>query len=365
MRITRRTVLGTGTAAAALSMLPGKGRAEFAPVPGGWRRFEVVTQVELPRDSRTAQLWLPLPSVSADGWSRPGTPQWTTTATTAEIWTDPTYGAQMLHATWEGSSEPRTLELTMSVESRDRATNFDAPHSPVPLSEAERALNTAPTTLIPTDGLVKETADAIVDGASDDLDKARRIYEWIVVNTQRNPKTRGCGLGDIASMLAMGDLSGKCADLNALYVGLARASGLPARDLYGLRVAPSAFGYKSLGANSPDVTKAQHCRAEVWLENFGWVPVDPADVRKVMLEEPPKDLSLDDPKVAAARHTLFGAWEGNWIAFNSAHDVVLPGATDGQLGFLMYPQAELDGTRLDPLDPAAFVYTNTAREAQA
>ena len=43
---------------------------------------------------------------------------------------------------------------------------------------------------------------------------------------------------------------------------------------------------------------------------WGWVPVDPADVRKVALEEPPGNLPLADAgKVDAARHTLFGAWE--------------------------------------------------------
>jgi hypothetical protein len=95
--------------------------------------------------------------------------------------------------------------------------------------------------------------------------------------------------------------------LNALYVGLARAAGLPARDLYGIRVAPSKFGYKSLGASSEVITKAQHCRSEVYLAGFGWVPVDAADVRKVVLEEPPKNLAIDDPEVLAARKTLFGA----------------------------------------------------------
>jgi transglutaminase-like putative cysteine protease len=40
---------------------------------------------------------------------------------------------------------------------------------------------------------------------------------------------------------------------------------LPARGVYGLRVADSRFGYRSLG-KSGDVSKAQHCRAEVWLE---------------------------------------------------------------------------------------------------
>jgi hypothetical protein len=63
-------------------------------------------------------------------------------------------------------------------------------------------------------------------------------------------------------MLESGDLSGKCADFNALYVSLARASGLPAQDVYGIRIADSRFGYKSLG-KSGDISRAQHCRAEV------------------------------------------------------------------------------------------------------
>src|SRR5262249_44022188 len=149
-----------------------------------------------------------------------------------------------------------------------------------PLPDAERKLYTGATELVPTDGIVKATAERIVGWAFTDSEKARRIYEWIVDNTFRDPKTRGCGIGDIASMLKTGDLGGKCADLNALYVGLARAVGLPARDVYGIRIAPSKFGYQSLGANTEVISKAQHCRAEVFLAGLGWVPVDPADVRK-------------------------------------------------------------------------------------
>ncbi len=87
--------------------------------------------------------------------------------------------------------------------------------------------------MLPTDGIVKERATEITRGAKTDLAKARAIYDWIVENTFRDPKTRGCGVGDIRFMLESRDLGGKCADLNALYVGLARAAGLPARDVYG------------------------------------------------------------------------------------------------------------------------------------
>jgi transglutaminase-like putative cysteine protease len=151
---------------------------------------------------------------------------------------------------------------------------------------------------MPTDGIVKSTAALAVKDAKTDAEKARALYDWIVDNTFRNPKTRGCGIGDVRSMLETKDLGGKCADLNALYVALARSSGLPARDVYGIRTAKSELGYKSLGASSETVTKSQHCRAEVYLAGYGWVPVDPADVRKVVLEEPPGNRPMDDEMVA-------------------------------------------------------------------
>jgi transglutaminase-like putative cysteine protease len=166
-------------------------------------------------------------------------------------------------------------------------------------------------------------------------------------------------------MIRTGNLNGKCADLNALFVGMARSVGLPARDVYGIRVMPSQFGFKALGAGSENITKAQHCRAEVWLPGSGWTPVDPADVRKVVLEEPPGNLAMNDPKVLAARKALFGSWEGNWVAFNTAHDVKLPGSNEPAIPFLMYPQAENKAGFLDSLDPDKFKYRITGRELSA
>jgi transglutaminase-like putative cysteine protease len=113
------------------------------------------------------------------------------------------------------------------------------------------------------------------------------------------------------------------------------------------------------------VTKAQHCRAEVHLGSYGWVPVDPADVRKVVLEEPPGNRPLDDEMVKKARARLFGSWEMNWMAYNFAHDVALPGARGAPVGFLMYPQAETADGQLDCLDPDGFKYEITSKETTA
>ncbi|WP_161958979.1 transglutaminase-like domain-containing protein, partial [Acidovorax sp. ST3] len=210
-----------------------------------------------------------------------------------------------------------------------------------------------PTALLPTDGIVKATADRITRGHQGALARARAIYDWVVDNTCRTASTRGCGTGDVRYMLTANDLNGKCADINALFVALARAAGIPARDAYGLRVADSQLGFRSLG-KARDVTRAQHCRAEFYADGYGWIPVDPADVRKVMLEEPPGDLPATDPRVRSARVMLFGAWEMNWVAYNHGHDVALPGSAHGPVPFLMYPNGETVDGRLDSLDPDRF-----------
>jgi len=164
-------------------------------------------------------------------------------------------------------------------------------------------------------------------------------------------------------MLETGNLGGKCADINGLFVGLCRASGLAARDAYGLRLAPSAFGYKELGGNSATLKGAQHCRAEVYLSQYGWVAMDPADVDKVMRQETDTWIrDVGDPLVTPVRRALFGGWEGNWMAYNMNADIKLPGAKGGPLPYFMYPQAEHDEGRYDSLDADNFKYTITARE---
>jgi transglutaminase-like putative cysteine protease len=334
---------------------------EFDPTPGAWRTFKITTDVTLLDASAQTRAWVPVPVFVESDWMRPHATTWDGNADSAEIVRASKWNVGMLYARW---SKPGTakLKVTSVVSTRNREVDLSRPSRPQPLSADEYKRYTSATDLQPTTGIVATTAQKIVGEASSDVAKARSIYEWVVVNSARNPKTRGCGLGDVSFMLETGDLSGKCADINGLYVALVRAVGVPARDLYGIRVAPSRFGYKSLGANSDVITKAQHCRAEVYLSDFGWVPADPADVRKVMLEEPPGQLPLTSLKVEEARKTLFGAWEGNYVAYNDGHDISLPGSSGAQLGFLMYPQAEVSGQRRDSLSAGDFIYAIYAEE---
>lgn len=365
MAIDRRAFLGRTAALGALSIMPG-GLAKAATAPEiadtPWRAFEITTRIEVVAPEGAAKAWVPLPSVSGHDWIKPLGNTWHIEGGAAAERRVGPYGVDMVAATWPAGTKAPILEVVSRVATRDRAIDLSNPGNAKDLNIADRKLFTSATQLIPVDGIVKQTAEGITAGATSDVDKAKRIYDWMVANTFRDPKTRGCGIGDISAMLKTGNLGGKCADLNALYVGLARAAGLPARDLYGIRVAASRQGYKSLGANSETITKAQHCRAEVFLSGFGWVPVDPADVRKFVLEEPPGNLPLDSDAVNSVRQALFGSWETNWIAYNQGHDVALPGAQEPPLGFLMYPQVATTAGHRDCLDPDACKYTISAKE---
>jgi transglutaminase-like putative cysteine protease len=360
----REFLRGAAAVSAGIGFAGVKGLLARTATEGSWRTFDVITHVEILKPSGATRIWLPTGLTVETPYQKTLSNDFKVPGGTARLVESKRDGLGIVAAEFPAEA-PASMTLTTRLATRNCAADFAATGKAPKAQGAELEYFLRPTKLLPTDGIVKSTAQEITAGAKTDVDKARAIYEWIVEDTFRDPKARGCGVGDIRFMLESRDLGGKCADLNALYVGLARAAGLPARDVYGIRVAKSELGYKSLGVATENVTKAQHCRAEVYLQEYGWVPVDPADVRKVVLEEPPGNRPLDDEMVKQARTRLFGSWEMNWMAFNFAHDVSLPGSSGPTVGFLMYPQAETSEGRLDCLDPANFKYEVTAHEVSA
>jgi len=367
MTISRRVALKTLVGGIALPALHPLSSA-FAQSAPDWNTYEIVTEISLVSPDGAAQAWIPLPLVLDTDYFRTVAirPEVSDPKAAIEIYETPDKQARMAWVRWDKSSTTHTAKVSVLVSTCNRHIELTYPNSSLKLSKEEKTFWTRSTHYLPTDGIVKAKALACIANLpanASDTDKAKAIYNWVVDNTHRDPKTRGCGQGDVKLMLETNNLGGKCADINAVFVALARSVGIAARDAYGIRIADSARGYKSLG-KSGDITKAQHCRAEFYATGFGWVPVDPADVRKVILEET-GGLPANDPKVLAIREYLFGNWEMNWMAYNYDHDVVLPGSKLGKAGaipFLMYPQAENSEGRFDSLDPDNFKYKITSRK---
>ncbi len=261
------------------------------------------------------------------------------------VYSDRTYSTPMLYARWDKGTTSRKLVFSFqTIRQEVVKKNFPAKESD--WDPADYALYLGPTGLGPIDGVVKELADKIVAGKTTTLGKAKAIYDWICENMYRNPGTIGCGTGDVCLLLA--NPGGKCTDIHSVFVALARASNVPAREIFGIRL-----GKKNL----EDITQWQHCWAEFYLPGYGWVPVDPADVLKMMLTY---DLTLSDQKAREYHEYFWGAWDPYRVKLAVGRDIDLNPLQSGTpLNTFGYPYAEIGGQAIDWLDPANFKYTIT------
>ena len=254
----------------------------------------------------------------------------------------------------EGCGEA-SLQLTTLVTTADR--HFDVTKRTVaPEREDILRRNLQASQLIPNEGLAFQLGERIVGRIKDPVAQAKAIYDWVVDNSIYDPSLPGCGTGDVRKQLIQGQYGGRSADINGLFVSICRAIGIPARCVYGLRVGPSRL-FRSLGLNGSDATRGQHVRAEFYIPGYGWIPVDPSDVRRSIALEGYSDR---DSKLLSLKKILFGVWEMNWIAFNVGNDITLPGQSR-ILPFLLLPQLESSTGRLDGTNPAAIQYTISTR----
>lgn len=261
------------------------------------------------------------------------------------IYSDQKYSTPILYARWDKDAKSRKLTFSFHAL-RNEVVKKDFPEKEGAWDPRDYEMYLTGTSLGPIDGEVKELADKIVKGKTTVYDKAKAIYDWTCENMYRDPKTVGCGPGDVCTLLITP--GGKCTDIHSVYVALCRAVGVPAREVFGIRQ-----GKKEV----VDISKWQHCWAEFFLPGYGWVPVDPADVRKMMLKY---NLKLEDQKTKDYREYFWGAWDQYRVKLAVGRDLTLTPAQKGKpLNTFGYPYAEVGGKILDWYDPAAFKYTIT------
>ncbi|GBE12586.1 transglutaminase-like superfamily protein [bacterium BMS3Bbin14] len=295
---------------------------------------------------QVAQLWIPYPFSDRD--------QLVTRVRVAgdyaesAVYSDQVYGTPILYARWDRGARSRKLTLSFHVVRRE-VIRRDFPAREPAWDPADYGRYLGPTSRGPVDGRVKVLADRITRGRTTVLGRAKAIYDWICENMYRDPGTRGCGSGDVCSLLARP--GGKCTDIHSVFVALCRAAGVPAREIFGIRLGKKA---------QVDITRWQHCWAEFYLPGYGWVPVDPADVLKMMLKE---KLKPGDARTKAYRKYFWGAWDPYRVKLAVGRDLVLnPPQHGAPLNTFGYPYAQIGTKTLDWLDPDTFKYKFTYRQ---
>ncbi len=258
------------------------------------------------------------------------------------VYTDRVYSNSILYAQWPKNKKSRKLEFFFFVK-RKEIRRRTIPRSEPCWTPSDYSMYLRGTSLGPVTGSVKELSNRITKGKKTVYQKAKAIYDWICENMYRDPKTIGCGKGDVCRLLVT--RGGKCTDISSVFVALARAAGVPARELFGIRL-----GKKPV----QKITKWQHCWAEFFLPGYGWFSVDPADVRKAMLVE---HLTLQDPKTKQYRDLFWGGLDAYRFVVAHGRDIVLNPPQQGPpLNTFGYPYAEVGGVPLDFYKPESFSY---------
>ncbi len=312
------------------------------------RSGEVTMEFDLSAQpaSQKVQLWIPYPVSNHDQLI--GNIRLEGNYSSAGVYTVTTNGTPLLYAEWAQGSKSRKLSLAFDV-TRDELRRGDFPVREPSWNPDDYAEYLAPTSIGPTDGAVKELSDKIVTGKVTVLERTKAIYDWTVENMYRDPETRGCGTGDVCYLLLKP--GGKCTDISSVFVALCRAAGVPAREVFGLRLGKKA---------EQDITTWQHCWAEFFLPGHGWVPADPADVLKAMLVE---KIELTSPRIIELRDYFWGGVDAYRFQLASGRDLLLNPSQAGEpLNTFGYPYAETGGKALDFYDPKSFVYKFNYKE---
>lgn len=119
------------------------------------------------------------------------------------------------------------------------------------------------------DEIISKAKELTEDIASD-YNKAKAIFEYINVNMQYDTSTSYANKGSIS---ALKNMKGVCEEFATLYVAMCRAVGIPSRAIEGYWIQ-----YEEKEISGDKIKEKQlinHVWPEIYLQDFGWVPVEP------------------------------------------------------------------------------------------
>lgn len=285
--------------------------------PADSRTFaiEYVAQVkDIPAGARQLRLWVPVPRDSSvqtirdlrfDG-DRP------------RLTTEQRFGNQLAY--WEIADPPATVETKYSFTCtrREQVTDLAALAQDGVEVAAIPAVFTGNDRLTFVDARIQKMAAEVTAGKATTLQKARAIYDYVLEHMQYDKSGTGWGRGDTNHACDAG--KGNCTDFHALFMSLARASGIAAGFEIGL--------YLPYERGKQEPPGGYHCWSFFRVPGKAWVPIDASEASRC-------------PDRAAY---FFGAHTPNRVTLTVGRDLVLEPRQAGEpLNYLLNPYAEVDG----------------------
>ena len=293
-----------------LAVAPATRAADNPGIVKGMDQFEFVYRVKLPEIKGEARVWLPLAKTDAFQ-----------TVTVEELnvpmkWEkaqDREYGNDICVLQPRPEDSGKTIEMRYCVVRKEKA--------PYPANNTEAARYLRPEKLVPIDETFRTLAEKATAGKTDDLDRAKALYDHVMGRMRYDKSGTGWGRGD--AKYACDVRTGNCTDFHSYFIALARSIGIPAR---------FAIGATIPADRNEGTIEGYHCWAE-FLADGRWVPVDISEAWK-------------NPKLA---DYYFGHNPANRFELTKGRDLVVdPEPESGPINFLAYPLLEMNGEVVKP-----------------
>lgn len=319
----KRTVISVTALAAIVCLVPMSAatRKGVHTTPPSSRTFEFVYVVQvpaLPAGNHEMRIWLPLPQtgahqgISAVGISSP---------IAHRIYTDQANGNSAAYFSFNTAKTRAPFTITLKFRARRDEYRVPLPSIGSATSSSQFSPNIArylePDRLVPINGMIADLSREQTKGISDPLKRARNIYDYVIRTMHYDHAGTGWGQGD--AIFACTAHHGNCTDFHSLFIGMARAAGIPARFEIGFPI--------PIGQHQGEIS-GYHCWAEFYIQGIGWVPIDASEAWQI-----------------PSKHDyFFGGLDSNRVRFSGGRDLVLsPRQSGSAINYFVYPYAELDG----------------------
>ncbi len=274
----------------------------------GWDQFEFRYTATLPEITGSARCWLPLAqsddfqTAKVVSMQLPGKHQ---------ILDEKRHGNKVIYLQLGPEDSGQKIEIVYDVMRLEKEAYAGDP--------AEAKMHLQPETMIPDTDEVRALAQKAIAGIDGELMRARALYDEVIDTMSYKKHGDGWGQGDL--MFACDAKYGNCTDYHSLFIGLARAVGIPAR---------FAIGASIPSERDDGGTDGYHCWAEFYAEGKWW----------------PVDISEAD-KFSGLSMYFFGHHPANRIEFTRGRDLeVSPAPAAGPINFLAYPYLEVEGEQV-------------------
>lgn len=284
------------------------------------RSFEFTYAVHvpaLPAGGRALRVWIPLPQTAAHQRVNNLRIQ---SPVRYRIAHDAQYGDRFAYFDVGAAHASGPFDIRLAFDARRDeykvALPTGDPATP-PSFSPDVARFLLPDRLVPINGMIGDLSREQTAGISDPLQRARKLYEYVIAHMHYDHDGTGWGHGDAIFACTMHH--GNCTDFHSLFIGMARAVGIPARFEIGFAIPPGEHKGKIAG---------YHCWAEFYIQGTGWIPIDASE-------------AWQNP----ARHDYyFGALDADRVRFTRGRDLRIdPAPSGGPINYAVYPYAELDG----------------------